>query len=136
MLREFQDEIARLRAADLFLDCFAYNAHTTASDALWAGLPLLTRPGRSFIARVAASLVNAVGLTELVVDSDAAYEALALELATSPGRLAALRARLAENRLTTPLFDSTGYTRALEQAYVAVHQHRIEGLEPADIDLG
>jgi len=127
--------LARLRAADLFLDCFACNAHTTASDALWAGLPVLTRPGRSFIARVAASLVTAVGLPELVAANDAAYEALALDLARSPGRLADLRARLAENRKTAPLFDSAGYARALEQAYAAVHRRRVEGLAPADIDL-
>lgn len=127
------DHLARQRAADLFLDCFAYNAHTTASDALWTGLPVLTRPGRSFASRVAASLVHAVDLPELVVDSDAAYESTALALARDPARLADLRARLATNRLTQPLFDTAGHARALEAAFAAVHQRHLDGLSPADI---
>lgn len=130
-----EDHLARLRAADLFLDCFAYNAHTTASDALWAGLPIVTMPGRSFAARVAASLVTAMGLPELAAPDDAAYEALALALAQDPARLADLRARLAAGRTVQPLFDSARHTRAIEAAYTAIHQRRMAGLPPADIDV-
>lgn len=129
------EHLARLRAADLFLDTFAYNAHTTASDALWAGLPVVTMPGRSFAARVAASLVTAVGLPELAVPDEAAYEALALSLAQDPARLADLRARLAAGRGSQPLFDSARHTRAIEAAYAAIHARRMAGLPPADIDL-
>jgi protein O-GlcNAc transferase len=109
--------LARHRLADLFLDTLPYNAHTTASDALWAGLPVLTCPGTTFAARVAASLLHAVGLPELVTSSLADYEALALRLAANPPALAALRAELERNRLTTPLFDSARFTRHLEAAY-------------------
>ncbi len=109
--------LARHAHADLFLDTFGINAHTTASDALWAGLPLVTRMGRSFAARVAASLLHAVDLPELVTQSDEAYEELALALARDPTRLTALRARLAANRLTTPLFDTARFTRDIEAIF-------------------
>jgi predicted O-linked N-acetylglucosamine transferase (SPINDLY family) len=109
--------LARHRLADLFLDTLPYNAHTTASDALWAGLPVLTCPGETFASRVAASLLHAIGLPELVTSSLADYEALALRLATDPASLAALKAKLAANRLTTPLFDAARFTRHLEAAY-------------------
>jgi predicted O-linked N-acetylglucosamine transferase (SPINDLY family) len=129
------EHLGRLKHADLFLDTFNVNAHTTASDALWAGLPVLTRAGRQFAARVCASLVNAVGLPELVTDSDGSYAARALDLARDPSRLAALRARLAENRLTHPLFATAAYARRLEAAYEAVHRRRVEGLAPADMSI-
>lgn len=106
--------LARHRLADLFLDTLPYNAHTGASDALWAGLPLVTCAGNAFAGRVAASLLHAVGLPELVTRSLAEYEALALALARDPARLAALRARLAENRLRAPLFDTARFCRQLE----------------------
>lgn len=122
------EHLARLRHADLFLDTFNVNAHTTASDALWAGLLVLTKAGRQFAARVGASLVSAVGLPELVVDSEADYEARALELATTPARLAGLRERLAANRLTQPLFDTVGYARKLEAGFAAVYERRLAGL--------
>src|SRR4029077_18348764 len=89
------DHLARLRLADLFLDTFPCNAHTTASDALWAGVPVLTCAGDTFVSRVAGSLLQAIGLSDLVTRSLAEYEALALELGRDPGTLAALRARLA-----------------------------------------
>ena len=111
------DHLARHRLADLFLDAMPYNAHTTACDALWAGLPVLTQIGDSFAGRVAASLLNAVGLPELVTPSRETYEKLAIELAQDPARLAALKARLAANLLTTPLFDTAAYTRHVETAY-------------------
>jgi predicted O-linked N-acetylglucosamine transferase (SPINDLY family) len=129
------EHLGRLGHADLFLDTFNVNAHTTASDALWAGLPVLTKAGRQFAARVGASLVSAVGLPELVVTTEAEYEARALELATTPGLMAELRARLAANRLTHPLFDTVGYTRQLEAAYTAVYQRYAEGLAPDHIAI-
>ncbi len=112
------EHLARHRLADLFLDTRTCNAHTTASDALWAGLPLLAWPGDAFAGRVAPSLLHAVGLPELVMRDGAAYEQTAIELARDPVRLAALRDRLAANRLTTPLFDTPRFARGLEAAYL------------------
>ena len=109
--------LARHRLADLFLDTLPYGAHTTASDALWTGLPLLTCLGRRFDGRVAASLLKTIGLSELVTTSLDEYEALALALARDPERLAGLRARLAANRLSSPLYDVAKFTRYLEAAY-------------------
>jgi protein O-GlcNAc transferase len=112
-----EDHLARHRLADLFLDTLPYNAHTTASDALWAGLPLVTCPGRSFVGRVAASLLHAAGLPELVTNNPEEYEALALRLATEPALLAGFRDRLQQNRLTCPLFDTDRFRRHIEAAY-------------------
>ena len=112
--------LARFAAADLFLDTLPYNAHTLTSDALWGGCPVITCMGWSFAGRVAASLLRAVGLPEMVTDSLAAYEALARQLALDPDRLRAIRGRLAANRLTTPLFDSPRFTRHLESAYATM----------------
>ena len=114
------DHLARHRAADLFLDSWPCNAHTTASDALWAGLPLLTLAGESFAARVAASLLTAVGLPELITHSLSDYERLAIALARDPARLAAIRRQLETNRMTAPLFDSVAHCRALEAAYAGM----------------
>jgi len=108
------EHLARQRCADLFLDTFKVNAHTTASDALWVGLPLVTKLGNSFVARVAGSLCHAIGAPELVTDTPETYEALAYELATNPAKLAAIREKLIANRLTTPLFDTERYTRDFE----------------------
>lgn len=129
------EHLARLRLADLFLDTFHYNAHTTASDALWAGLPVVTKAGRQFAARVGASLLHATGLPDLVTASDADYEALAVGLAEHPAKLAAVRARLAENRLTQPLFDTRRYARAIEEGYTAAHRRHLDGLAPAHIEI-
>ena len=127
--------LSRHRAADLFLDTLPYNAHTTASDALWAGLPVVTCAGRSFAARVAGSLLHGVGLAELVTTSLAEYEALALGLAREPGRLGALRARLARNRETAPLFDIERYRRHLESAYEAMWARHVAGEPPRAFDV-
>src|SRR5260370_6177295 len=124
------EHLARHRLADLFLDTLPYNAHTTASDALWAGLPVLTCTGRSFPSRVAGSLLRAVGLPELVTRSLDEYEALALRLAREPELLGALRGRLAGNRSTAPLFDTVRYCRHLEDAYRQMHERWQRG-EPA-----
>ena len=113
------EHLARQRRADLFLDTLPYNAHTTASDALWAGLPVLTCAGDTFAGRVAGSLLRAVGLDELVTTSLKEYEALALLLAQDTKLLARLRARLAENRWTFPLFNTERSTRNLEDGISA-----------------
>ena len=113
-----EDHLARHRLADLFLDTLPCNAHTTASDALWAGLPVITRLGKAFAGRVAASLLNAVGLPELVTHSIEDYEALALRLAMEPSLLATYRNRLATNRLVHPLFDTDRFRRHIEAAYL------------------
>jgi protein O-GlcNAc transferase len=124
------DHLARHQAADLFLDTLPCNAHTTASDALWSGLPLLTCMGETFASRVSASLLHAVGLPELVTYSLEAYEALAFELATSASKLADLRSRLVSNRLSHPLFDTAGFTKHLEAAYAMIHARVAAGLPP------
>ena len=111
------EHLARHRLADLFLDTLPYNAHTTASDALWAGLPVLTCSGETFAGRVAGSLLRTIGLRELITTSLDEYEALALRLARDAPLLAQLRDNLAENRLTSPLFDTECFTRNLEAAY-------------------
>ena len=127
------EHLARHAQADLFLDSFRYNAHTTASDALWAGLPLVTLPGKSFAARVAASLLNAVGLPELIADTPEQYERLALALATDPARLAALKQKLAAARHSAPLFRSAAFTRQLESAFDQAYARYLKGEPPADI---
>ncbi|MBR0668091.1 tetratricopeptide repeat protein [Roseomonas hellenica] len=130
---DYPEHLARTALADLALDTFPYTGATTACDALWAGLPMLTRVGRSFNARVAASLLHAIGLPELVTETLPEYEALAVALAREPARLHALRERLAANRLTTPLFDTEGYTRALEHAFTQAAERARAGLPPAAI---
>lgn len=130
---DYPEHLARTALADLALDTFPYTGATTACDALWAGLPMLTRIGRSFNARVAASLLHAIGLPELVTETLTDYEALALTLAREPARLRALREKLAANRLTTPLFDTEGYTRALEHAFAQAAERARAGLPPAPI---
>lgn len=129
------DHLARLRLADLFLDTLPYNAHTTASDALWAGLPVLTRIGHSFAARVAASLLTAVGMPELIVHTPQDYEALAIALGRDPDRLAGLRQRLLAQRSTAPLWDTPRFARHLEAAYEAMMQRWCEGLPPDHLDI-
>jgi predicted O-linked N-acetylglucosamine transferase (SPINDLY family) len=122
------EHLARHRQADLFLDTLPYNAHTTASDALWTGLPVLTLMGQSFASRVAASLLNAIGLPELITNTQEEYEALAIELATNPQKLVEIKLKLANNRLTTPLFDTPLFTKNLEAAYLKIHERYFAGL--------
>lgn len=127
------EHLARQKLADLFLDTFNVNAHTTTSDALWAGLPVLTKLGEGFAARVAASLLTAIGLPELITESEEAYEALALALATDPNELAKIKSKLEANRLTQPLFDSETYTRHLETGYHMAYDRYFTGLTPDTI---
>jgi predicted O-linked N-acetylglucosamine transferase (SPINDLY family) len=127
-LESIDAHLARHRLADLFLDTLPYNAHTTACDALWAGLPVLTCRGRSFAGRVGASLLTALGLPELITDSLDDYESKALDLARHPHKLVSLRGKLAVLRDTSPLFDTTRYTRHLESAYTAMRTRERSGL--------
>ena len=113
-------QLARLRLADLFLDTRLYNAHTTACDALWAGVPVLTCPGDTFAARVGASLLHAIGLPELVVPDLGAYVETAVQLGRDAEALDQLRTKLAANRDTQPLFDTRRWTRNVESAYAAM----------------
>ena len=123
-LPDLAEHLARQRQADLFLDTFPYNAHTTASDALWAGLPVVTCLGSAFAGRVAASLLRAIGLPELVTESLSDYEALTLKLAREPSLVAALKVRLVRNRASFPLFDTVRFTRGIEAAYTAMWQRQ------------
>ncbi len=127
--------LARQRAADLFLDTLPCNAHTTASDALWAGLPLLTCAGTTFAGRVASSLLEAIGLPELITVDLQAYEAAAVELATDPVRLGQIRRKLEHNRLDKPLFDTPLIIRHIEAAYVGMVERMYAGLPPAAMDI-
>ena len=129
------DYFERFKCADLFLDTFAYNAHTVAADALWGGIPLLTYAGETFASRVAASQLVAIGLPELVTNSFAAYKAKALELARNRPMLDELTNRLRANRDTSPLYDVVAYTRHLEAAYIQIMERVKAGLPPTHITV-
>jgi len=131
----YEDHLARHRLADLFLDTLPYNAHATASDALWAGLPLLTCRGASFAGRVATSLLQAAGLPELVTNDLGAYEASALRLATDAPLLRSFRQRLAQNRATCPLFDTDRLRRHVERAYATMWRLQQRGERPASFSV-
>jgi predicted O-linked N-acetylglucosamine transferase (SPINDLY family) len=129
------DHLARHRCADLFLDTLPYNAHTTASDALWAGLPVLTLTGKAFAGRVAGSLLTAMGLPELITGTAQDYETRAVELASVPDALAAIRCRLSASRQSSALFDSTAFASRMEAALGAMHERHRRGLPPDHIDI-
>lgn len=129
------EHLARLQLADLFLDTLPYNAHSTAIDALWAGLPILTRLGNSFASRVAASLLRAIELPDLVTTRIQEYEELAVELATNSARLDTIKQRLVRNRLSTPLFDSRSFVRKLEAAYLGMYERYRQGLPPEHFEV-
>jgi predicted O-linked N-acetylglucosamine transferase (SPINDLY family) len=130
-----EEYLARYRVCDLFLDTFPYNAGTTASDALWAGLPVLTLMGQSFASRMAASLLNATGLSELITVTQEEYEALAIGLAKNPQKLSGIKFKLADNRLTTPLFDTPLFTKDLEAAYIKMMDRYRDDLQPDHISI-
>ena len=127
--------LSRFAVADLFLDTLPFNAGTTASDSLWSGLPLLTRFGECFAGRMAASILTAFGLPELIAHSEAEYERIAVDLALSPERMAVLKDKVRRNRRTSPLFDTKAFTRHLEAAYAAMHDRARQGLPPDHIDI-
>jgi predicted O-linked N-acetylglucosamine transferase (SPINDLY family) len=128
-VKRIEQHYARYRLADLYLDT-AYNGHVTTTDALWAGLPVLTRAGRSFAGRVAGSLLHAVGLPELITHGLDEYEAAALKLAGDRRLLGALRARLEQNKRSAPLFDADRFRRHIESAYVTMWDTRQRGEKP------
>ncbi|SSC66720.1 hypothetical protein [Ciceribacter selenitireducens] len=132
---DYPAHVARLQAADIALDTFPTNGHTTTSDKLWAGLPVLTCKGRNFTSRVSESLLNAIGMPELVADDEDGMVELCIALATDSDRLAEIRARLAENRLVAPLFDTARFTRHLERAYEMMVERERQGLEPDHFDV-
>jgi predicted O-linked N-acetylglucosamine transferase (SPINDLY family) len=129
------EHLARLALADIALDTQPFCSHTTASDALWAGVPLVTQTGRSYASRVAASCLHAVGLPELVTDSRDAYLALAHSLAVDAGRRQALRAHLLAARHQQALFDTAATVLALEKAYEAMWARHLAGQSPSALDL-
>jgi predicted O-linked N-acetylglucosamine transferase (SPINDLY family) len=131
-MESLPEHLARLKAADLFLDTFPYNAHATAMDALWAGVPLLTYAGESFASRVAASLLCTAGLPQFIAGSPAQYEERAVEFATDPTGLDEARRKLAQR--VSPLFDTETYTRNLEAAYEAMYGRYQSGLPPAHLN--
>jgi predicted O-linked N-acetylglucosamine transferase (SPINDLY family) len=124
------EHLARLQLADLFLDTLPFNAGATGSDALWAGVPLVTCSGQTFVARYAASLLHAAGMPELITHSLEQYEALSLKLATDANYHAAIRVKLAANRATCALFDSTQFTRDLERLLQAIWAGHRAGRKP------
>lgn len=133
--REHREHLARQRLADLFLDTRCWNAHTTGSDALWSGVPIITYPGEHLVSRLGASLLHGIGLDELAVKTSAEYEALAIELATQPDKLGALKARLAQNRATHPLFDTERLVRNIERAYFEMWRIHQSGEAPRSFSV-
>ena len=129
------DHLSRYALADLFLDTHPYNAHTTALDSLKIGVPVLTLMGHSFASRVAASLLNAIGLPELITNTQEEYEALAIELAMNPQKLTDIKLKLANNRLTTPLFDTPLFAKNLEAAYIKMYERYQADLSPDHISI-
>jgi protein O-GlcNAc transferase len=127
--------LSRNAVADLHLDTFPYGAHTTASDALWAGAPILTRAGSSFPSRVCASLLTTIGVPDLIITSAEECEALAIRLARDRAGLAELRGRIAHGRAQSPLFDTARFCRNLERAYEAMVGLSRAGRPPAEIDV-
>jgi len=130
------EHLARYKTADLFLDTLPCNAGATASDALWAGLPVLTRMGEAFSSRVAASLLHAIDLPELIVSTATEYEALAIKLGKHPNQLKNIKDRLRRARLRKPLFDTKRFTSHLEDAYVQMYDRHRTGLAPDDLIIG
>jgi protein O-GlcNAc transferase len=133
--REHSAHLARQRLADLFLDTRCWNAHTTGSDALWSGVPIITLPGEHLVSRLGASLLHGIGLDELAVRNVEEYEALATELVTSPERLRALKTKLAQNRETYPLFDTERLVRNLERAYLEMWRIHESGGPPQSFSV-
>jgi predicted O-linked N-acetylglucosamine transferase (SPINDLY family) len=131
----YEEHLARLQLADLYLDTFPFNGGASASDALWAGVPLITCAGEAFASRMGGSLLKAVGLPELICESLEQYEHRALEVASDPAQLAAMRKHLTQHRRSAPLFDAARFCRHLEQAYLVMHERVRRGEQPSDITV-
>ena len=125
--------LERLQHADIFVDTFNYNAHTTCSDALWAGIPVVTKKGKQFASRVASSLLNAVGLQEMICNTKDEYENLILDLAINRKKIAKLKNKLNQNIKTKPLFDTKQYTSDFEYSLEKILKNRLNGVQDKDI---
>ena len=132
---DLPEHLARHQLADLFLDTLPCNAHTTASDSLWAGLPLITQLGETLAGRVAASLLSAVGLPELITHCPKEYEELAVELAANPLKLQQIKEKLELNRTSTALFNADTFARGIEGAFTKAYQRYQAGLPPENLYL-
>ena len=125
--------LARQRLADLLLDTFNVNAGVTAGDALWVGLPMITKLGKGHNTRICGSLLKSIGMPELITETKREYEALILDLATNPERLSSIKRKLADNRLSKPLFNTDLFTKHLEAGYQQAYQRYFDGKNPANI---
>ena len=129
------EHLARHKLADLFLDTFNVNAHTTTSDSLWGELPVLTMAGRSFASRVSASLLNSIGLEELITYNKKDYERLAIEIGNSPNYSKELKDKLIKNKYSSPLFDSAKFTNNLENIYIDLYDNYFDGKKMEDLNI-
>ena len=134
-LSSLSDHLSRHKVADLFLDTLPYNAHSTCSDALWSGLPVLTCAGDSFAARVAASMLNAINLPELITNSKKEYEEKAINFANNPQYIKKIKKKLAENRLKAPLFNTDLYAKNIENIFHKIHLRHLNKLQPEHIEI-
>jgi predicted O-linked N-acetylglucosamine transferase (SPINDLY family) len=132
---KMEDHLARYALADVFLDTFNFNGHTTSADALWVGTPLITKLGKSFAARVAGSLLTALGLTELIANSELEYEKLILKIASNPKELKNIKRKLNQNLISHPLFDTKLYTSNLEKAYEKAYENHLKKKKPENITI-
>ena len=130
-----QEHLARHKLADLFIDTFPYTAHTTCSDALWAGLPVLTRIGQTFASRVGASLLSSIGLEELIANTKKEYENLAIKIATNSKILKNIKNKLEKNKINKPLFNTKLYTSNLELAYKKIYKNYYSNLAIKNIEI-
>ena len=133
--KKLPEHLSRHSLADLFLDTLPYNAHTTASDALWAGLPVLTCSGKTFASRVSASLLNAIKVPELITENLVDYQETAIYLALNPDKLSMIKEKINKNRLSSPLFDTKLFTKHIEEAYFRMHEININNLPPCNINV-
>ena len=130
-----EEHLARQKLADLFLDTFPYGAHTTCSDALWVGLPLITKKGESFASRVSSSLLKSIGMDELITTSNDEYEQLAIELANNKEKIKLIQKKLVENIKNKPLFNTNLYTLNLEEAFKKVYENCLKNIPKSNIEV-
>jgi predicted O-linked N-acetylglucosamine transferase (SPINDLY family) len=130
-----ENNLARLKLADLVLDTWQYNGGATTSNALWAGVPVLTVPGGHWVSRMTASALTAIGMPELIAPDRVSYQKIAIDLACQPARLSALRSKLAKQRVNTPLFDTRLFTQHLETAFQAMWARYISGMNPVSFTV-
>ena len=129
------DHLSRLKLADLFIDTLPYNAHTTACDGLWVGLPFLTLTGDSFASRVGASMLSAIGLPELITYTEKEYEEKAIELANNPNIIKKIKNKLEENKISKPLFNAKLFTKNVETVYKSIHKRYLNRLPTKNIEI-